>query len=224
MTRMKHWLIGSLLMLGLSVYPSSKSQAQIEAILDAIKAAIKAADIAVQKVQNATIDLQNVQKQIENALSQSELGDIAGWVQKQKDLYQDYFQELWQVKTVITEYKKVSDIIAKQKQLVTDYKQAFALAQQDTHFSASEQQYMLSVYTGIIDESIKDLDQILHIVEAFTVQMSDEQRLKIINTCADNIERDITDLRKFNNQAIQVSLQRAKDQNDLNSIRRLYGL
>lgn len=221
---MKHWLIGSLLMLGLSVYPSSKSQAQIEAILDAIKAAIKAADIAVQKVQNATIDLQNVQKQIENALSQSELGDIAGWVQKQKDLYQDYFQELWQVKTVITEYKKVSDIIAKQKQLVTDYKQAFALAQQDTHFSASEQQYMLSVYTGIIDESIKDLDQILHIVEAFTVQMSDEQRLKIINTCADNIERDITDLRKFNNQAIQVSLQRAKDQNDLNSIRRLYGL
>ena len=87
------------LCLGLVIAPTSHSQAQIiEAVLEAIKAAIVAADIAVQKVQNATIDLQNVQKQVENELSQLKLKDIADWTQKQKDLYQEYFDELKQVK------------------------------------------------------------------------------------------------------------------------------
>lgn len=217
-------VLSCLMITGLSIAPTSKSHAQVEIILDIIKAAIKAADIAVQKVQNATIDLQNAQRELENELSQSELGDIAGWVQKQKDLYQSYFQELWEVKTIISDYKQVSDIIAKQKQLIADYKQAYSLVQQDKHFSSTELSYFYSVYSGIIGESTKDLDQLLTIVESFTVQMSDEQRLKIINTCATNIEREITDLRKFNNQAVLISIQRSKDQADLTSIRQLYGL
>jgi hypothetical protein len=224
MKRIKHivWLI----VLGavMTLAPTSRSQAQIEAVLDAIKAAIIAADIAVQKVQNATIDLQNVQKQIENALSQSELGDIAGWVQKQKDLYQGYFNELWQVKTVITDYQRISDIITKQKQLVAEYKQAYSLVQQDKHFSATEISYIYSVYSGIIGESVKNLDQLLNIIESFTVQMSDAARLKLINQSADGIDKQISDLHRFNNQAIQISLQRAKDQEDVNTVRQLYGI
>ena len=216
--------LACLLITGLSTAPTSKSQAQVEIILDIIKAAIKAADIAVQKVQNATIDLQNAQRALENALSQTELGDIAGWVQKQKDLYQDYFKELWEVKTIISEYKQVSDIIAKQKQLLSDYKQAYHLVQQDKHFTSSELNYIYAVYSGIVGESAQDLDQLLTIVESFTVQMSDEQRLKIISNCATNIEREVTDLRKFNNQLILTSIQRSKDQSDLGAIRQLYGL
>ena len=213
------------LCLGLVIAPTSHSQAQIiEAVLEAIKAAIVAADIAVQKVQNATIDLQNVQKQVENELSQLKLKDIADWTQKQKDLYQEYFDELKQVKSIITYYKRVSDIIDKQKQLVSEYQQAYALVQQDKHFNASEIKYMYTVYSGIIDESVKSLDQILGIIGAFAVSMSDAERLKIINRSADGIERQISDLRRFTNQNKQLSLQRSKDQEEVNTVRQLYGL
>src|ERR1700754_2017044 len=146
-----------LLSAGLVAVPTRHCQAQFT---DIIKAIIKAADIAVQKAQNATIDLQNIQKKIENELSQLKLKDIADWAQKQKDLYQEYFDELKQVKNSITYYKRVSDIIDKQKQLVSEYQRAYALVQQDKHFNASEIKYMYSVYSGIIDESIKNLDQI----------------------------------------------------------------
>ena len=203
----------------------SQGQAQIiDAVLEAIKAAIKAADIAVQKVQNATIGLQNVQKEVENELSKLKLNDIADWAQKTKDLYQEYYTELSTVKTVIAYYQRVSDIITKQKQLVAEYKQAYALVQQDKHFSATEINYIYSVYSGIIGESVKNLDQVLNIIESFTLQMSDEERLKIINQCADGIERQLSDLHRFNNQAIQISLQRAKDQEDVNMVRQLYGI
>lgn len=225
MKRIKHKVLLVVLGAVMTIAPTSRSQAQIiDAVLEAIKAAIIAADIAVQKVQNATIDLQNVQKQVENTLSQSELGDIAGWVQKQKDLYQDYFNELWQVKTVIADYQRISDIITKQKQLVAEYKQAYSLVQQDKHFSATEISYIYSVYSGIIGESVKNLDQLLNIIESFTVQMSDEARLKLINQSADGIDKQISDLHRFNNQAIQISLQRAKDQEDVNTVRQLYGI
>lgn len=209
----------------LSVLPTSHSQAQfIDAVLEAIKAAIRAADIAVQKVQNATIELQIVQKKLENELSKLKLQEIADWTQKQKDLYQEYFDELKQVKTIIAYYKRVSDIIDKQKQLVAEYKQSYALVQQDKHFSASEIKYMYSVYSGIIDESVKNLDQLLSIIESFTVSMSDAERLKIINRSADGIEQQISDLRKFNNQNSQLSLQRSKDLEEVNAVKKLYGL
>jgi len=209
------------LSVGLALSPTRHCQAQFT---DIIKAIIKAADIAVQKVQNATIDLQNAQKQIENALSQSKLADIASWVQKQKDLYQDYFKELWEVKTVIAYYQRVTAVIEAQKRLVNEYKQAYALIQKDKHFSPTEFNYIRSVYAGIIDESIKSLDQLLDIITSFSVQMSDAERLKMINRCAEDIDQQISDLHRFNNQTIQVSLQRAKDQEDINMIRQLYGL
>ncbi len=225
MRHVKKWAAAFCLCLGLAALPTIRSQAQlIDAVLEAIKAAIVAADIAVQKVQNATIDLQNIQKQIENELSKLKLNEIADWTQRQKDLYQQYFDELKQVKTVIAYYKRVSDIIEKQKQLVSEYQQAYALVQQDKHFSASEVQYMYSVYSGIIEASVKNLDQLLGILESFTLSMSDAERLKIIDRAADGIGQQIRDLRRFNNQNRQLSLQRSRSLDEVSAVRKLYGL
>ena len=85
--------------------PVFRSQAQITEIITQI---IVAADVAVQKVQNATINLQNIQKELENELSQLKLGEIGDWEQKIKDLYSDYYQELWQVKTAISYFKALT--------------------------------------------------------------------------------------------------------------------
>src|SRR5258708_93964 len=88
-----------LIVIVLAISPTIKSQAQIfDAIQAALIAAIKAADIVVQKAQNATIDLQNAQKAVENELSQLNLGEIGNWEQKTKDLYGEYFDELKKVK------------------------------------------------------------------------------------------------------------------------------
>lgn len=221
MKRSKHRLTAFLISVVAILAPTSHTQAQFT---DIIKAIIKAADIAVQKVQNATIDLQNIQKQVENELSKLKLKEIADWTQQQKNLYQEYFNELWQVKNVIAYYQRITDIISKQKQLVAEYKRTYALVQQDKHFSTKEIQYVYAVYSGIVDESVKNLDQILTIVESFTVQMSDAERLKIISRAADGIDEQISDLKHFNNQNIQLSLQRSKSLSEINAVKQLYGL
>ncbi|RYJ44306.1 conjugal transfer protein TraI [Flavobacterium beibuense] len=190
----------------------------------AVKAAIKAIDLRIQRLQNKTIWLQNAQKEIENTLSKLKLNEISDWTQRQQDLYKEYYDELMQVKSVISTYQRVRDITEKQARLVDQYQRAWALFQQDTHFSDDEIEYMQKVYSGILGESLSDMDQVFMILESFSTQMSDARRLDMINAAADRIDRNYDDLTRFNRQNILLSLQRAKTQRDVDWVRRLYGL
>src|SRR4051812_3810406 len=100
MKKMRRMKLG-LVILFIAVIPSQRVNAQM-AIIDIIKEGVKkvimAVDLEVQRLQNKTIWLQNAQREMENVLSQTKLTEISDWVQKQKDLYGDYFNELWQVK------------------------------------------------------------------------------------------------------------------------------
>ncbi len=55
---------------------------------------------------------------IENAMSELHLNEITSWVQKQKDLHGDFYNELWQVKTIIPDYHRAKEITEKQVQRI----------------------------------------------------------------------------------------------------------
>ena len=210
-----------------TIAPVQKLEAQID-IAAIIKAAVKkvivAVDLQIQRFQNKTIWLQNAQKTLENAMSKTKLNDISDWVEKQRTLYKDYFTELQKVKSIISYYKRIKEITEKQVHLVQEYKHAYTLFKQDKHFTAEELAYMGRVYTGILDESVKNIDQIFLVINSFSTQMSDAKRLEIINTAADQIDINYNDLKAFNQQGMLLSLQRAKDQNDVDVIKKLYRL
>ena len=218
---------GVVLALLMTVISSKRTNAQIP-IVEIIKAGLKkvimAVDLQIQRMQNKTIWLQNAQKELENVLSETKLDEISGWVQKQKDLYGDYFNELWQVKDVIEYYHRIKEIAETQVKIVSTYENAFNLFKQDEHFTSDEIQYMGKVYSGIIDASIKNLDQIAIVVNSFSTQMSDENRLGIINQAAEAISENYSDLKAFNSQNMMLSLQRSKDLNEVAVVKQLYGL
>jgi len=197
-------------------------------ILEIIKAGIKkvivAVDLKIQRIQNKTIWLQNAQKVLENKMSELKLREIGDMVEKQRKLYADYFDELWKVKNTIATYQRVRDIIKRQLQMVKEYEKAYALSRQDKNFTQKEINYMYQVYSGILNESVKNLEQVQMVISAFVTQMSDAKRMEIINTASDNIEQNISDLRQFNQENIRTSLQRAKERNDIDVVKKLYGL
>jgi hypothetical protein len=83
---------------------------------------------------------------------------------------------------------------------------------------------MAKVYSGILDESIKNIDQIFLVINSFTTTMSDAKRLEIINAAAGQVDANYYDLIRFNQQNIMLSLQRAKEYNDVEAVEKLYGL
>lgn len=219
-------LMVCLLLVGTSARPAEKIA--VLPILEIVKAVtkkvIKAIDLRIQRLQNKTIWLQNAQKQVENVLSKLKLDEISDWTQKQKDLYKDYYEELAKVKSIITYYQRIREITKKQTQLVQEYERAWNLLKRDTHFKDSEIQYMERVYTGILEESVKNIDQIFLILDSFATQMSDLKRLEIINKAADQIDGNYDDLTIFNQQNILLSLQRAKTEADVNQVKQFYGI
>jgi hypothetical protein len=217
--------LGILLLVLVVPVPTTQAQDPITLIIRAgIIKAIKALDLQIQRLQNRTIWLQNAQKVIENTMSQVKLTEISNWVEKQRELYQDYYQELWEVKNILTYYQRIREITQKQVRLVAEYKRAWSLLKQDRHFTPEELDYMSQVYTGILAASTQNLDQILLVLQAFSYQMGDAQRLEIIHAAADQLETNYQDLQAFNEQNMLLSLQRARSQQEVNAVKQLYGL
>jgi hypothetical protein len=209
------------------VLPVQQVHAQIavaEIIKAAVKKVIKAVDLKIQRLQNKTIWLQNAQKKLENALSKLKLDEISDWTEKQKEQYRKYYEELAQVKAIISYYQRIRDITQKQVRLVNEYNRSWQLIRQDKHFTADEINYMAKVYSGILDESLKNIDQISLIIKSFTTKMSDAGRLELINNAADQVDANYSDLAEFNRQNTLLSLQRAKTGAEVQAVKKLYGL
>jgi hypothetical protein len=213
------------LVVGLTLAPTQKSHAVIWVVVKAaLKKAIKAIDLAIQQQQNKVIWLQNAQKELENVMSKLKLDEISDWVEKQRTLYKDYFEELQKVKDIITYYDRVKQITSLQARIINEYKKAFGLFKQDDHFSAEEIIYMGQVYDGMLSASAQTLDQLYLVINSFVTQMTDDKRLEIINSAAVSMNTIYNDLKLFNSQNILLSLQRTKDQNDINAVKALYNL
>jgi hypothetical protein len=157
-----------ILTLGLTMviaFMPGKSNAQVTEIITIIKTVIKkvvqALDLEVQRIQNKTIWLQDAQKTLENSMTELKLNDISGWVEKQRKLYADYYNELWEVKQVISDYDKLKQVIQLQEKIVSEYKTAYGLFKEDKHFSAAEIDYMYKVYVGILEESLSERPMII---------------------------------------------------------------
>jgi hypothetical protein len=185
---------------------------------------IRAIDLKVQRMQNQTIWLQNAQKMLENELSKLRLAEIAGWSGRQQQLYSRYYSELGQVKSYIAYYQRIKNLAVKQAALVNEYQNAWTLLHNDSHFTAGDLKQMQQIYSGILSASVKNLDQIMLAVSPGQTRMSDEQRLELINKAGDQLDGNYSDLKQFNAQNEMLSLQRAKDENDVLTLKQYYGI
>lgn len=217
-----------MLSLALTLAAAPVQQVQANPIAAIIKKAIiwviKAVDLIIQRIQNKTIGLQNAQKELENILSKMKLKEIAEWTEKQKEQYRKYYDELAKVKSIISYYLRIKEITLMQAEIVKEYRRVWDLFRQDQNFTTQELAYMEKIYGGILEESVKNIDQITLILKSFTTKMADAKRLEIINHAADQVERNYDDLKLFNQQNMLLSLQRAKSHQDAEVIKKLYGL
>nr|WP_199077429.1 conjugal transfer protein TraI [Pedobacter sp. ASV19] len=210
-----------------TLVPVKRAEAQI-AILEIIKAGIKkvikAVDLQIQRQQNKVIWLQNAQKVLENEMSKLKLNQISDWTARQKEQYGKYFEELGKVKSLIAYYQRIRDIIRKQEQMVASYRHAWGLIRNDKHFSPEEVDYMGKVYSGLLEESVKNLEEVALVINSFKTTMTDAKRIEIMDKAADRIEKNNSDLEEFNRENGLLSVQRSRSLAESARIKALYGI
>jgi len=208
----------------LMILPNTADAQLLEIIQAATKKVIRQIDLKVQKMQNKTIWLQNAQKVLENKMSELKLKEISNWTEKQRDLFKGYYEELAKVKAAIATYAKVKQIISQQVQIAQEYKGTYSLIKTNKQFTASETAYVYRIYTNMIDESLKHLDELYMVINPGTMQMRDAKRMELVESVSVKMQQSLDDLRKFNQHNRQLSLQREKLHHENETTKRIHGL
>ncbi len=138
------------------------------------------------------------------------------------NLHKAFLDGLLAVSPAVQNYARVIDIINNQASIVSEYKSAYALFKQNTHFNPDELVYLMNVYNNLISNSEKNLTNLLNIMTASKLRMSDAERLHAIDGLYSDTHEELMFLRQFNNKTRTLAAERAKEQNDLESVRELY--
>ena len=189
-----------------------------------VKKVIVATDLAIQRLQTATIVAQSIEKTLENAMQLDRLTDIADWLRRQKELFADYYRELWEVKNVLLVYQRARDIVEQEVYIAYGLKKVLSSLRRDPHFSLAELEQMGKVYGGLLDRSARLVDQLTKVVTGFVTQMEDGDRLAIIDALGEEMDRQQRDMFAYTQENILLSLQRSKSRQEIEFIKSIYNI
>src|ERR1700744_1849200 len=138
-------------------------------------------------------------------------------------LHEAFIDGLFIVSPTVRAYPRIVDIINDQTMLAREYQSAWTSFRQDKHFNPDEIGYMLSVYNNLITSSLKNLSDLSMIITDSQLRMSDAERLAAIDRIYTGGRGQLSFLQSFNDQNFRITVQRAREANDLQSIKSLYG-
>jgi hypothetical protein len=139
-------------------------------------------------------------------------------------LHEAFIDGLFIVSPTVRQYPRVADILNDQAMLVSEYQSAWASFRQDKHFNPDEAGYMLTVYNNLVSASLKNLSDLSMIVTDSQLRMSDAERLVAIDRIFTDSHGQLSFLRSFNDRNYRIAVQRAREANDQQTIKKLYGI
>lgn len=137
-------------------------------------------------------------------------------------LHETFIDGLMLVSPEVKKYHKVADIITLQSALVSEYKSAFNRFRSAGTFSAGELGYLSKVYGQLSRQSVNNLDNLLSVITASQLRMSDDERLQAIDRIFTDTQDKLSFLRDFNQKAGMLNLQRAKEKANIQTLQKIY--
>lgn len=138
-------------------------------------------------------------------------------------LHRAFLDGLWLVNPEIARYRKVADIIRFQAGIFSQYKSAYKRYSSGNLFSARELQYLSGVFTGLLDESLKNLDELTMVLTANSMRMSDDERLRAIDRIYDDMQSKLVFLTRFTTKTDQLSTVRKEKLDELKKLEQITG-
>lgn len=149
-------------------------------------------------------------------------GQVKAMAQGNFNLHSAFLNSLMAVSPEVRKYGRIADIISNQASIFSEYKSAYKQFQSSGHFSAQELVYMNSVFNQLLNQSVYNLTNLANVITAGTLRMSDAERLQAIDHIYSDTQNKLIFLRDFNNKVAILSLQRAKEENDIQTLKNLY--
>src|SRR6185503_4986248 len=190
----------------------------------------KAQASTAQDVQQLLLDIEKL-TQFKAILSDMETGytiltqgygEVKDISEGNFNLHSVFLNSLMAVSPEVRKYGRIADIISAQASIVSEYKAAYQRFNSSGHFSVTELVYMNGVFSRLLSQSVDNLTNLANIITAGTLRMSDAERLQAIDHIYGDTQNKLVFLRHFNNEVVVLQLQREKEQNNVNTLQKLY--
>jgi len=130
-------------------------------------------------------------------------------------LHKTFLDALMQVSPAVRNYKKVGEIVEYQISIVKESRNGMNRFIKSGNFSGQEINYFEKVYGNLLNQSLRNLDELTMIITADKLRMSDDERLKAVDDIYEQMQDKLLFLRNFNTTSNVLALQRAKEKNDV---------
>lgn len=139
-------------------------------------------------------------------------------------IHKTFLDGLYAVSPEVRKYRRVAQIIEYQLILMREYKNAYQRFRSSGVLRPEEIIYLAQVYQRLIDSSLRNIEELTMIITAGQLRMSDDERLRSIDSIYDDMEDKVMFLRSFNNQTSVMVMQRQRIKNDVLHSKNLQGI
>jgi DNA repair ATPase RecN len=130
-------------------------------------------------------------------------------------LHKTFLDALMQVSPAVRNYKKVGEIVEYQISIVKESRNGMNRFIKSGNFSGQEINYFEKVYGNLLNQSLRNLDELAMVITADKLRMSDDERLKAVDDIYEQMQDKLLFLRNFNTTSNVLALQRSKEKNDV---------
>jgi hypothetical protein len=130
-------------------------------------------------------------------------------------LHTVFLDELKAISPAVTNYYKIAEIIKKQKMIVNQYDTFFGFVRQTENFNEKEIKYLENIFSNLLLESGDYLEQLFMVITASEMNMSDDERIKLIDTLSDNVDGQLSFLSELNEKIHVLSAYKDKEKKEI---------
>lgn len=139
-------------------------------------------------------------------------------------MHRDFIGALSLVNPRIKNLQKVADIIAMQLSIVKNARATISQLSEGGRFTAQEVEYCRNVFNRVLEESLRNLEQLAHVITNGELEMKDDERLKEIERIYAAMQEDYIFSASFSEQSMLLAMQRKGEQIDIDRSKTLNGL
>ncbi len=140
------------------------------------------------------------------------------------NLHNNYFTSLISVNPKIKHYTKVADVIAMQISIAKQIYRASSALNKNHQFTITEVNYFKKVFKDLLTDCAKNIDDLSDLLTNRNLELKDDERIRAV----DKIYEDMQDKKMFTtsfcNSASALSVQRSKEEKDINLSKKLNGI
>lgn len=140
------------------------------------------------------------------------------------NLHRDFFSSLNNINPLIKKYAKLADLLAYQYRIIKQTKETIKGIKQSGQFTALEIDYCQNVFSNLLDDCIKTIDDLVSAITSDKLQMKDDERIKRIDILYADMQDKYAFCSSFTDEMSILALQRITEKQEINYSKIINGI